>query len=139
MRRETLKDRINLRIRRSNRQVFLRSDFKKLGEYDQIGRALRNLEAEGQLMRIGYGLYAKVRPNRLTGKPMLAAEGGFDQVAREALKRLRVNWQPSDAVKAYQSGSSQIPVNTQFIVLDRFNRKIGTDKFKLELIKHVSN
>jgi hypothetical protein len=139
MKGETLKGRINLRIRRSNRQVFLRSDFKKLGEYDQIGRALRNLEAEGQLMRVGYGLYAKARPNRLTGKPMLAAEGGFDQVAREALKRLRVSWQPSDAVKAYQSGSSQIPVNTQFIVLDRFNRKIGTDKFKLELIKHVSN
>jgi hypothetical protein len=53
---------------------------------------------------------------------MLAAEGGFDQVAREALKRLRVNWEPSDAVKAYQSGSTQIPVNTQVVVLEAPSR-----------------
>ncbi len=139
MKRQPLKYRINLRICRSNRQVFLRSDFKKMGGYDQVGRALRNLEAEGQLMRVGYGVYAKARQNRFTGKPMLAAEGGFEQVAREVLKRLRVNYQSSDAVNAYQSGSSQLPVNTQFIVFDRFARKIGTDKFQLELIKHVSN
>ena len=139
MKTQTLKGRINIRIRRSNRQVFLRSDFKKLGEYDQVGRALRSLEAEGQLMRVGYGLYAKARPNRLTGKPMLAADGGFEQVAREALTRLQVSYKPSDANNSYQNGSSQIPVNSQFIVLDRFNRKIGTDKFQLELVKHASN
>lgn len=138
MKRQTLKSRINLKIRRSNRQVFVRSDFRKMGDYDQVGRVLRNLEEEGEIIKIGYGLYAKARVNRLTGKKMLAAEGGFDQVACEALKRLRVNWEPSDAVKAYQSGSTQIPANTQVVVLDRFSRKIGTDKFKLEFIKHAN-
>lgn len=138
MRRQTLKSSITLKIRRSNRQVFVRSDFRKLGDYDQVGRALRNLEAEGEIIKIGYGLYAKARINRLTGKKMLAAEGGFDQVALEALKRLHVNWEPADAVKAYQSGSTQVPVNTQVFVSDRFSRKIGTDKFKLELLKHAN-
>lgn len=134
----TLKSRITLKIRRSNKQVFVRSDFRKLGDYDQVGRALRNLETEGEIIKIGYGLYAKARINRLTGKKMLAAEGGFDEVALEALKRLQVNWEPAEAVKAYQSGSTQIPVNTQVVVLDRFSRKIGTDKFKLELLKHAN-
>ena len=135
----TLKNRISIKICRSNRQVFLRSDFKKLGDYDQVGRALRNLETEGQIMRLGYGIYAKARFNRFTGKPMLSAEGGFEQVAREALQRLKVNYKPSEAVNLYQNGSSQIPVNTQFEVLDRFTRKIGTDTFQLELIKNARN
>jgi hypothetical protein len=137
MKSRILKNRIAIKIRRSNRQVFIRSDFKKIGEYDQVGRALRNLEAEGQLMRIGYGVYAKARPNPFTGKPMLAAEGGFEQVARETLKRLKVNYELSDAVKSYQNGSSQIPINTQFVISDRFSRKIGTDKFKLDLIRNA--
>jgi Family of unknown function (DUF6088) len=137
MKSRTLKNRVSIKISRSNRQVFIRADFEKLGEYDQVGRALRNLEKEGQLIRVGYGLYAKARPNRLTGNPMLAAEGGFEQVAREALKRLQVNYKPSDATQSYQSGSSQVPANTQFIVFDRFNRKIGTDKFQLKIIKHA--
>ncbi|CEG59365.1 conserved protein of unknown function (plasmid) [Legionella fallonii LLAP-10] len=138
MKRLTLKSRITLKIRRSNKQVFVRSDFRKLGDYDQVGRVLRNLENEGEIIKIGYGLYAKARINRLTGKKMLAAEGGFDQVALEALKRLQVNWESADAVKAYQGGSTQVPVNTQVVILDRFSRKIGTDKFKLELLKHAN-
>lgn len=137
MKTQTLKFKISKRICQSQRQVFLRSDFKKLGGYDQVGRALSNLEAEGKVMRIGYGVYAKSRLNRFTSEPMLAAEGGFEQVAYEALKRLRVNCKPSDAVQSYQGGSSQVPVNTQFIIFDRFSRKIGTDKFQLELIKHI--
>lgn len=137
MKSPTLKSRVRSRISRSHRQVFLRADFEKLGGYDQVGRALRILEKEGQLIRVGYGLYAKARPNRFTGKLMLAAEGGFEQVAREALKRLQVNYKVSDATFSYQSGSSQIPANTHFIVSDRFNRKIGTDKFQLKISKHV--
>jgi hypothetical protein len=34
---------------------------------------------EGKLIRIGYGLYAKARTNHITGLPMLASDGGFEQ------------------------------------------------------------
>ena len=129
---QTLKDKVNMKIDRSIRQVFLRSDFVKLGGYDQIGRALRDLAAEGKLIKIGYGLYAKARPNRLTGKTMLAAEGGFVAVAKEALKRLGVKWTDTN-FDAYQKGATQIPANAEVIVFGRFNRKIGTDKFKLQI------
>lgn len=129
---QTLKAKVNIKIDRSARQVFLRSDFVKLGGYDQIGRALRDLATDGNLIKIGYGLYAKARLNRLTGKPMLAAEGGFVAVAKEALKRLGVKWSDTN-FDAYQKGATQIPANAQVVVFGRFNRKIGTDKFKLRI------
>lgn len=134
MQRLALKAKIGQKIARSRREVFLRSDFKKLGEYDQVGRALRQLTSDGTLIKVGYGVYAKARPNRITGKPMLAATGGFAQVAAAALNRLGVQWAPSDAVTAYQSGSAQIPANAEVKVLQRFNRKIGTDKFQLQIV-----
>ena len=135
MRRITLKSKIDAKIGRSNRLVFVRSDFSTLGGYNQVGRALRSLVAEGKLITVGYGLYAKARLNRLTGKPMLVAEGGFTQVAQEALTRLGVKWSPSDSITAYEEGSTQIPINAQVIILDRFARTIGTDKFSLQMIR----
>ncbi len=133
---QSLKTQIDIKIKRSSRTVFLRADFEKLGGYDQIGRALRALIKDGKLIKIGYGIYAKARPNRLTGKPMLAAEGGFNQVAEEALQRLGVKWAKSEAFTAYQNGSSQIPANAEVVVLDRFCRKIATDKFKLQIARN---
>lgn len=133
MKRLSLKSKISTKISRSKREVFLRSDFENLAAYDQVGRALRQLAVEGFLLKIGYGLYAKARPNRITGKPMLSAEGGFSQVAQEALSRLGVKWKPSESDQAYQSGSTQIPANAEVIILERFNRRIGTDKFELQM------
>lgn len=135
MKRLSLKSKVSTKISRSKREVFLRSDFKNLAGYDQIGRALRQLTSEGALLKIGYGLYAKARPNRITGKPMLSAEGGFSQVSQEALSRLGVKWQPSESVQAYQAGSTQIPANAEVIILERFNRRIGTEKFELQMAR----
>ncbi|MGE3920593.1 MAG: DUF6088 family protein [Gammaproteobacteria bacterium] len=134
---QTLKDQIGKKINCSKRQVFLRADFKDLGGYDQVGRSLNRLVKEKRLIKFGYGLYAKARLNRLSGKPMLAAIGGFDQVAKESLTRLKKKWKESDATVSYQAGGTQIPANTSLVVIGRFNRKIGTDKFKLR-IKKVS-
>jgi hypothetical protein len=77
-----------------------------------------NLSRQGKLIRLGYGLYAKARPNRITGLPMIAAPGGFDQVAKEALSLLGVKWQPSIAEQNYNARlTTQIPVNTQVLVM----------------------
>jgi len=135
MAKESLKSNIEAKIRRSCRNVFLRRDFGRLGGYDQVGRALRTLVAEGKLMKIGYGLYARARPNRLTGQPMLTVDGGFNEIAQEALNRLRIKWKPADFVSAYQAGSTQVPANAEVIVFDRFNRKIGNDRFQLHVNK----
>lgn len=116
------------------RNVFTRKDFVTLGDYDQIGRALLNLTREAKLIRLGYGLYAKARTNRINGLAMIAAEGGFDQVAKEALDLLGVKWKPSIAEQNYNAGfTTQIPVNTQVLINDRFNRTIATDNCKLQV------
>lgn len=135
MKRLSLKSKVATKISRSNREVFLRSDFEKLAGYDQIGRALRQLTSDGVLVKVGYGLYAKARPNRITGKPMLSAKGGFTQVAEEALSRLGVKWESSKSVLDYQSGSTQIPANAEVIIFERFNRRIGTEKFELQMAR----
>lgn len=133
--RVTLERQIEKKIFRCwKRNVFTRKDFKpKSRDYDQVGRALLNL-VRGKIIRLGYGLYAKGRTNRITGLPMLAAQGGFDQVSKEALTLLGVKWQPSLAEQNYNAGlTTQVPVNTQVLISERFNRTIGTGPFKLQV------
>jgi len=135
---QTLESRIRNKIRKSRRMVFLRDDFAALGGYDQVGRVLRQLEAQGRLVRIGKGLYAKARPNRVTGKPMIAAPGGFDQAAKEALNRLGVQWEPASAEKAYQAGGTQIPARVVVKVKGPFNRQIAYGKYRLGIERYSS-
>lgn len=122
----TIKTAIFKKIKISKKEVFIRSDFKKIADYDQVGRALKELVSDGELIRVGYGLYAKARKNRISGKPMVAAVGGFRQVAEESLKRLKVKWDYDSATKSYQKGSNQIPTkNIEIATTDRFNRQIS--------------
>ncbi len=133
MKRPALRTKIVTKISRSKREVFLRADFEKLGGYDQVGRALRQLTNDGFLLKLGYGLYVKARINRITGQTMLSAQGGFTQVSEEALSRLGVEWKPSEAVEVYQAGGTQIPANSEVTIFDRFARKIKTDRFELQV------
>lgn len=55
-----LEEKIMLRISLKKDKVLLRDDFKDLGDYDQVGRALRMLVRQEKIARIGYGLYAKM-------------------------------------------------------------------------------
>jgi len=135
---QTLESRIRDKIRKSRRVVFLRHDFAALGGYDQVGRVLRQLEGQGRLVRIGKGLYAKARPNRITAKPMIAAPGGFDQAAKEALNRLGVQWEPAGAEKAYQAGRTQIPARVVVKVKGPFNRQITFGKHRLNIEQYSS-
>jgi len=130
----SLKQQVEQQIANTGRDVFLRTDFAQLGGYDQVGRALRKLVAEGKLLKIGYGLYAKARISSITGKPMLASVGGFKAVSEQALERLGVAWQPSDELVRYNKGeTTQVPVNAKVIVKSRFNRKIYLRNMKLQV------
>ena len=51
MPRETLKNRIARKISNSRKTVFMRKDFKKLADYDQVGRALKELTREDKLIK----------------------------------------------------------------------------------------
>jgi hypothetical protein len=122
----SIADRIQQRIARSRRNVFLRSDFAELGSYDAVGRAIRQVARSGGFVQIGYGLYAKAAPSPLTGKP--APLVGIRKLATEALGRLGKTVEASSFDNAYKSGqSTQVPTGRTLAVKDRVKRRIGYD------------
>ncbi len=126
----TIQDKIKTRVKRSKRSVFLRSDFKDIADYDQIGRGLRSLAQEGLLMKIGYGLYARTRINRITGKLMPDNDAGADGVLIEAMERLDVDYKFDDlSTMSIRGNSTQIPASVTIVPTDpRFTRKITVGK-----------
>lgn len=122
---KALKARVSDRIRRSKSDVFVPRDFGDLGDYDQVKRALRTLIDEKAVARLGYGVYAKLRTNPLTGQPALAAKGGFEGAVRQALGRLQVPWGETQLVQDYNAGrTTQVQANPAFAVRGRFSRKL---------------
>ena len=104
----------------------MRSDFADLGGYDQVGRALKQLVDDEQLVRIGKGLYTRARPSVVTGKPTIAVPGGFKAASRAALTRLGYKWEPDFAEQRYnQDQTTQISASAGVIVQGRLSRKIG--------------
>lgn len=121
---KTLEGRIAARIDRKQSPVLLREDFKDLGGYDQIGRALLALTKKGKLIKIGYGLYAKAKMSSLTGNTVPMES--LPALAQRALDRLGASPKPSQAAKDYQEGrSTQVPTGRLISVNKRISRKIG--------------
>lgn len=120
----SLKYKVLQRIEQLPSTVVLRSDLSDLSGSRQIGSILQQLIKEEKIIRLGYGVYAKLSRSERFKSSYLS--GGFNRVAKEALTRLKVNWKPSRAEEEYNSGkSTQIPVNTVFRIKDRFNRKLS--------------
>lgn len=120
----TLAYKIAARIRRKNALVFIREDFADLGGYDQVGRILRELARKGELLKIGYGLYAKAKKSSLTGQVVPVAP--LPILAQAALARLGVETAPSQLDQAYKAGrTTQVPTGRQIAVKGRISRKIG--------------
>jgi hypothetical protein len=121
----TIKDKILKRIQDAENYVFMRQDFSDIANYDQVGRALRELVQDEKLLRVGYGLYTKATINFITGKIMPACPVGADGVILEALERLGVKYTFGKATAAYLEGrSNQIPPSLQIETPNRFKRRL---------------
>ncbi len=132
---KTLREKIEARIaRKRGDDVFLTREFRDLGGEDQVLRALRGLVSEKRLVRLGYGVYGRAVVSRLSGEPILYGPNGFLGAARQALNKLGVVWEPTDAEKAYNEGrSTQVPVNPVVRVKGRFSRRLSDGKRELVL------
>lgn len=105
-------------------KVILRQDIEDLGSSRQVSRAFDTLVEQGNLVKIGYGIYAKTKKSVITGDSYLP--GGFLNAAREALTRLGVKWQISKAELAYNQGTiQQVPANPPTKLQTRFRRKLS--------------
>jgi hypothetical protein len=131
----TLRERIEKRIAKKRRDdVFLPREFRDLGGEDQVLRVLRSMVRDQRLVRLGYGVYGRAVISRLTGKPLLYSPNGFLGAARQALTKLGVSWEPTEAERAYNEGrSTQIPVNPFVRVKGRFSRRLTDGNLELTL------
>ena len=113
LRKRTLVERISLRIRKSKDAAFIYNDFKDLSDRDQVIRALSVLCKNGELLRMGQGVYAKVDTEAGTQFPMLWRP--FPDVAKEALLKRGVQVYPTKDELAYNTGmSTQVPTGLVF-------------------------
>lgn len=120
-----LEERIEMSIARSKPNVFLRKDFDKFGNYDQVGRVLRSAIRKGLLVKAGYGVYVKAKKSSVTGNfiPVIP----LVQLGIEALSKMGVDADIGSSAKDYMSGKSiQMPVAPVVKVgRSRVTRKIG--------------
>jgi hypothetical protein len=132
---KTLRERIERRIaRKRGEDVFLPREFRDLGGEDQVLRVLRGLVRDKRLVRLGYGVYGRAVVSRLSGEPVLYSPDGFLGAARQALTKLGVVWEPTQAERAYNRGTStQVPVNPVVRVKGRFSRRLRDGKRELLL------
>jgi hypothetical protein len=105
--------------------VFLRFEFSDFGSPAQVSRALRHLIANGVLVKLGVGVFAKAKASVLTGKPIPVRP--LEVLAPLVLQKLGVKITAGRAVREYNASDSlQLPAG---IVFDtgsrRINRKLG--------------
>ncbi len=133
--RQTLRERIEQRIAsKAGDDVFLPREFADLGGEDQVLRALRGLVRDGRLVRLGYGVYARAIISRLSGEPILYSADGLLSAGRQALDKLGVKWELTEAQRAYnEDRSTQVPVNPVVRVKGRFSRRLGDGIWELVL------
>ena len=112
------------RIKQLPSTVVLRQDIEDLGSTRQVSRALEALVDLGEIVKLGYGIYAKPKKSAITGDRYLP--GGFLAVCREALTRLGIMWHASDAELEYNLGKTQqVPANPSTKLDTRFRRKLS--------------
>lgn len=130
----SLKFKVLDRIKKMISNIVLRDDIENMGSPRQISRCFKDLVQMGELVKIGYGIYAKAYLSENLNKPVI--QGGFDQACKETLTKLGVEWEPGSAEQAYNAGlSTQVPVRTIVQLKSRYrghltygNRKLIAEK-----------
>lgn len=125
----TVYELVSRRVRLSRRYVFFRSDFKELGGRTQVGRSLLRMCTAGELLKIGHGVYAKARRNRINNNIMIASPGGADAVFIEVLMRLNLSYEWTGMTADYMQGNtSQVPAFIEVKLKRRLYRKLTIGK-----------
>ena len=121
----SLKSKIKQSLIVSEATVFVRADFVKLGGYDQIGRALRELITEQLIVNVGYGVYVKARLSSISGNPIPIVT--MTEVGLQLMKKLNIEADVGKFARDYREGKSpQIPMREVIAVRDsNINRRIS--------------
>ena len=119
----SIKYRINKSIKASKANIFIRADFKKFGGYSQVGKVLKELIDNGNLVKMGYGVYSKAEKSALSGKPIPVAT--ITEAGLEVMKKLGVKADIGYFARQYREGlTTQIPMKEVIAVDKPITRKI---------------
>lgn len=111
------------RIKKLSGDVILRSDVASIAEPREISRALNRLVSNGILVKLGYGVYAKLARSKIAKTTYL--KNGVLPTMRAVLTKLNIRWEPSVEEQDYQMGrSTQVPVNPATKLKDRCRRQL---------------
>lgn len=133
----SLKFKILDRINQLSGNIVLREDIQDMGSPRQISRSFKDLVEMGQLVRIGYGIYAKAYVSEYINKPVI--KNGFGSVCKEALTKLGVKWEPGTAEQEYNAGrTTQVPVRTVVRLKSRFRGRLAYGNRKLIIEKKIN-
>ncbi len=128
----TFRNKVLEEIQTLKGSVVLRADLKDLGSPRQVSRALKAFVEDGDLVKLGSGVYAKARSSKYIDQ--LVIRSGFTDACIETLERLNVDWEPSQAIKDYNEGKSQqVPARFEIRLKSRFRRKIAYGKLILRI------
>jgi hypothetical protein len=101
-----------------------------MGDSRQISRCFKDLMEMGELVKIGYGIYAKAYMSRYINQPVI--RGDFGQTCKEALTKLGIEWKPGSAEEAYNAGlSTQVPVRPVVRLKGRYRGHLSYGASKL--------
>ena len=118
-----LESKIQYRIKRSKKPVFLIRDFLDLSDNDQIGRVLRKLISKQVLTKIGQGIYARVKKSELSNKMIL--EDTLKNITIQAFEKLNIPISKTRYERLYEAGeTTQMPLGNVIGINKRVNRKI---------------
>lgn len=124
-------------IKQISGNVILRKDIQNIGSPRQISRCFNDLMEMGELIKIGYGIYAKSYLSENINRPVI--KGGFEQACKEALTKLGIKWEPGNAERAYNSGlSTQVPVRIVVCLKSRFRGQLNYGNRKLIVEKGIN-
>ena len=83
----TLAHRMRLSLRRRSSPVVLRAELAPLGSASQVSQALKALQDDGELLRLGAGVYAKARRDESTQTVMPVVD--VETLGREVAHKLK--------------------------------------------------
>ncbi len=117
--------------------IVVREDIEDMGSPRQISRCFKDLVEMSELVKIGYGIYAKAYVSKTLNKPVI--QDGFGQACKEALTKKGVKWEPGSAEQAYNAGlSTQIPVRTIVQLKSRYRAHLSYGNRKLIVEKGIN-
>lgn len=125
------------RINQIAGNIILREDIQDMGSPRQISRCFSDLVKMGQIVRIGYGIYAKSYVSEFINKAVI--KGGFGSVCKEALTKIGVKWEPGTAEQEYNAGlTTQVPVRTVVRLKSRFRGRLSYGNRRLIIEKKIN-